>query len=72
MIEKRCIINIENKGTVKPFGKRFIMNKYVFYGSGLWKNNKYLIKAKNKKGAIEKAKKEFHGNITISTFRRVK
>jgi len=37
------------------------MNKYTFYGSGLWKNNKYLIEAKNKKEAIEKAKKEFHG-----------
>ena len=48
------------------------MNKYTFYGSGLWKNNKYSIEGKNKKDAIEKAKKEFHGNITISTFRKVK
>ena len=48
------------------------MNKYTFYGSGIWKNNKYLIEAKNKKEAIEKAKKEFNGNITIRTFKRVK
>jgi len=31
-----------------------------------------LIEAKNKKEAIEKAKKEFHGDITISSFRKVK
>ncbi len=48
------------------------MNKYTFYGSGLFKNNKYLIQAKTKKEAIEKAKKEFNGEITVRTFRKVK
>ena len=48
------------------------MNKYTFYGSGIFKNRKYIIKASTKKEAIEKAKKEFFGNVTVRTFRRVK
>lgn len=48
------------------------MNKYTFYGSGIFKNNKYVIEAATKKEAIEKAKKQFYGNVTVSTFKRVK
>lgn len=48
------------------------MNKYTFYGSGIFKNNKYVIEANTKKEAIEKAKKEFNGHVTVSTFKKVK
>lgn len=48
------------------------MNKYTFYGSGIYKNNKYVIEATTKKEAIEKAKKEFHGDVIVRTFKRVK
>lgn len=49
------------------------MNIYTIYGSGLWCNHKYIIKAKNKKEAIEKTKHApYYGNVTISSCRKVK
>lgn len=48
------------------------MRTYSFYVSGILRNKKYTIQAKNKQEAIEKACKHFQGAVTIRTFRRVK
>lgn len=49
------------------------MNKYTFYGDGIFRNKRFSVEAKNKKEAIEKAKKELAPfGITVSTMKKAK
>ena len=44
------------------------MKTYVYYGSGMFANNRYTVTAKTKKDAIEKARKSGTG-CTVRTMR---
>lgn len=49
------------------------MKKYSYYGgNGIYRNNKYIIVARTKKEAMEKAKKNIMRGITVSTLKAIK